>query len=187
MRFIGSVLFCVVSVLSFPLNAAVQAQQCSPLLDFEFQQLNDETQVNLCKVYQGQVIMIVNTASRCAYTDQYDSLEKLYKQYRNSGFVVLGFPSNDFGQQEPGSEAQIRDFCRLTYGVEFPMFEKTHAAQLNAHPLFHALGKAAGRYPGWNFHKYLIGRDGQLVRDFSSSIDPAQLQVRKVIEAELQK
>lgn len=170
-----------------PLNATTQGQPCSALLDFEFRQLNDEVQLNLCQAYQGKVIMIVNTASRCAYTDHYDSLEKLYKQYRKSGFVVLGFPSNDFGQQEPGSEAQIRDFCRLTYGVKFPMFAKTHVTKANAHPLFHALAKASGRYPGWNFHKYLIGRDGELVSDFSSSIDPARAEVRKLIEAELRK
>jgi glutathione peroxidase len=187
MRFIRFVLFFVASMLSAQLNASPVSQPCPALLDFEFRQLNDKARVNLCQAYQGQVIMIVNTASRCAYTDHYDSLEKLYKQYRNRGFVVLGFPSNDFGQQEPGSEEQIRDFCRLTYGVEFPMFTKTHAAQANAHPLFHALAKAAGRYPGWNFHKYLIGRDGRLVRDFSSSIDPMRAEVRRLIEAELQK
>ena len=187
MNFIRFLLFCILSVLSMQLNAASPSQTCSSLLDFEFRQLNDETQLNLCQTYQGQVVMIVNTASRCAYTDHYDSLEKLYKQYHKRGFVVLGFPSNDFGQQEPGSEAQIRDFCRLTYGVEFPMFEKTHAAQANAHPLFHALAKASGRYPSWNFHKYLIGRDGNLVSDFSSSIDPARVEVRQLIEEELKK
>jgi glutathione peroxidase len=180
-------MFCIASMFSMQINAAAPGQSCSTLLDFEFRQLNGEARVNLCEAYQGQVIMIVNTASRCAYTDHYDSLEKLYKQYRNRGFVVLGFPSNDFGQQEPGSEAQIRDFCRLTYGVEFPMFAKTHAAQRNAHPLFHALARASGGYPGWNFHKYLVGRDGQLVRDFSSSIDPMRDEVRRLIEAELRK
>lgn len=187
MRSIRFVLFCIANMFSMQLNAAPVSQSCSALLDFEFRQLNGDTRVNLCKAYQGQVIMIVNTASRCAYTDHYDSLEKLYTQYRNRGFVVLGFPSNDFGQQEPGSEEQIRDFCRLTYGVGFPMFAKTHAAQRNAHPLFDALAEASGRYPGWNFHKYLIGRDGQLVSDFSSSIDPMRDEVRRIIEAELQK
>ena len=148
------------------------AKQCSDLLNFEVRTLNDKTMVNLCEQYQGKVILMVNTASKCAYTDHYGSLEKLYAEYKKQGFVVLGFPSNDFGQQEPGTEQQIKAFCRLTYGVQFPMFAKTSVTQRNADPLYDALARASGRYPQWNFHKYLIDREGKLVRDYSSAIDP---------------
>ena len=159
----------------------------SALLDQDFRKLASRDELNLCEAYEGEVILVVNTASKCGNTPQYDGLEDMYEKYQGQGFVVLGFPSNDFMGQEPGSEEKIEEFCRLTYGVEFPMFEKTHAAQTSAHPLFHALAKASGRYPGWNFHKYLIGRDGQLVKDFNSSIDPMRAEVRQLIEAELQK
>lgn len=144
----------------------------SPLLDQDFRQLASTEEVNLCEAYEGKVVLVVNTASKCGNTPQYDGLEKLYKQYGPQGLVVLGFPSNDFMGQEPGSEAQIEEFCRLTYGVEFPMFEKTSVKKKNAHPFFVALAESSGSYPRWNFHKYLIGRDGALVSDFSPSTKP---------------
>ena len=153
-------------------GTGVSAQECSPLLDFDVRSLNEKTRLNLCEVYQGKVILVVNTASKCAYTDQYASLEKLYERFRDDGFVVLGFPSNDFGQQEPGNEYQIKSFCRLTYGVQFPMFEKTRVSQRHADPFYTALARAAGTWPKWNFHKYLIDRNGQLVADYASAIDP---------------
>jgi glutathione peroxidase len=118
------------------------------------------------------VLLIVNTASKCGYTPQYEGLEKMYKQYRSRGLVVVGFPSNDFGGQEPGSEQQIANFCRLSYGVEFPMFEKTPTAREHAHPLYQALGKASGQFPQWNFHKYLIDREGNLAGSFPSAVEP---------------
>ena len=150
----------------------VSASDCSPLLDFNVRSLNEKNEVNLCEAYQGRVIMIVNTASRCAYTDQYESLEKLYDQYKADGLVVLGFPSNDFGQQEPGNEYQIKTFCRTTYGVQFPMFAKTRVTGRNAAPLYKQLADAAGTYPRWNFHKYLIDRNGELVASYRSAVDP---------------
>ena len=121
---------------------------------------------------RGKVLLIVNTASKCGNTPQYDGLEKLYKEYGDQGLVVLGFPSNDFMGQEPGSEEQIEEFCRLTYGVEFPMFEKTSVKEDNAHPFYAALADAAGTYPTWNFHKYLVGRDGELIAEFSPRTKP---------------
>ena len=144
----------------------------SPLLDQDFRQLASTDEVNLCEAYEGKVILVVNTASKCGNTPQYDGLEKLYEEYGEQGLVVLGFPSNDFMGQEPGSEAQIEEFCRLTYGVEFPMFEKTAVKKKNAHPFFASLAESSGSYPRWNFHKYLIGRDGALVSDFSPSTKP---------------
>ena len=144
----------------------------SELLDQDFRRLASTEEINLCEVYGGKVLLIVNTASKCGNTPQYDGLEKLYEQYGDDGLVVLGFPSNDFMGQEPGSEETIEEFCRLTYGVEFPMFEKTSVKKENAHPFYAALAESAGTYPTWNFHKYLIGRDGELIKEFSPRTKP---------------
>lgn len=163
------------------------ARECSPLLDFDVRALNDKAMLNLCEAYQGKVIMIVNTASKCAYTDQYESLEKLYEQYKGDGLVVLGFPSNDFGQQEPGNEYQIKSFCRTTYGVKFPMFAKTRVAERHADPLYRKLASAAGTYPKWNFHKYLIDRNGDLVASYRSAIDPLDESVVGEIRRQIRK
>jgi glutathione peroxidase len=147
--------------------------------------LNGGETVNLAEAYRGQVVLVVNTASKCAFTSQYEGLEALYARYRDSGFAVLGFPSNDFGGQEPGNEQQIQNFCRLTYGVRFPMFAKTQVREGSAAPLFKDLADAAGRYPGWNFHKYLVGRDGQLVADFPSQTKPQSDALVQAIERAL--
>jgi glutathione peroxidase len=157
----------------------------SALLDQDFRKLASEDEVNLCEAYEGKVLLVVNTASKCGNTPQYDGLEKLYDQYGKAGLVVLGFPSNDFLGQEPGTEEQIEEFCRLTYGVQFPMFEKTSVKQNNAHPFFVALADASGTYPTWNFHKYLIGRDGELVREFSPRTKPYSDDLVAAIEAAL--
>ena len=144
----------------------------SELLDQTFRKLASKDQVNLCESYSGKVILVVNTASKCGNTPQYDGLEKLYEEYGEDGLVVLGFPSNDFLGQEPGSEENIQDFCRLTYGVQFPMFEKTTVKKGQAHPFFESLADASGTYPTWNFHKYVIGRDGELIEQFSPRTQP---------------
>ena len=128
---------------------------------------------------------MVNTASKCGNTPQYDGLEKLYDQYGSEGLVVLGFPSNDFMGQEPGTEEQIEEFCRLTYGVQFPMFEKTSVREDGAHPFYAALADAAGTYPTWNFHKYLIGRDGNLITNFSPRTQPYDDKVVAAVEQAL--
>lgn len=157
------------------------------LLDQDFRRLASTEEVNLCESYQDKVVLIVNTASKCGNTPQYDGLEKLYDEYGEDGLVVLGFPSNDFLGQEPGTEAQIEEFCRLTYGVKFPMFEKTTVKKDNAHPLFVALADASGSYPKWNFHKYLIGRDGILVSDYSPRTQPNDDDLVAAIEQALGK
>ena len=152
---------------------SIPAMACeSALLDQDFRRLASTDQVNLCEAYEGKVLLVVNTASKCGNTPQYDGLEKLYDQYGEAGLVVLGFPSNDFMGQEPGSEEKIEEFCRLTYGVQFPMFEKTSVKKDNAHPFYAALADSAGTYPTWNFHKYLIGRDGKLITEFSPRTQP---------------
>jgi glutathione peroxidase len=165
---------------------AMSTTACAPLLDFEKRPLAGGDSMRLCAVYAGQVVVIVNTASKCGYTPQYESLESLYSQRKDEGLVVLGFPSNDFGAQEPGTEQQIAEFCRLTYGVEFPMFEKTHAAEAQADPLYQGLAQAAGgEFPRWNFHKYVLGRDGRLLASFKSGVDPKSSEFMRVIEAAL--
>jgi glutathione peroxidase len=156
-----------------------------PLLDQTFRKLASEEEVNLCETYRDKVVLVVNTASKCGNTPQYDGLEKLHAEYGESGLVVLGFPSNDFAGQEPGTEEQIQSFCRLTYNVKFPMFEKTIVRKDEAHPFFAELAAASGSYPRWNFHKYLIGRDGRLIRDFSPSTRPYDADVIEAIEAAL--
>jgi glutathione peroxidase len=142
------------------------------LLDQDFRRLASEEVVNLESAYGGKVVLVVNTASKCGNTPQYEGLEKLYDQYGDRGLVVLGFPSNDFFGQEPGTEEEIQEFCRLTYGVRFPMFEKVTVKKGGAHPFFDQLAAAAGTYPTWNFHKYLIGRDGRLIAEFSPRTNP---------------
>ena len=151
-------------------SAAVSSD--GSLLDQDFRRLASDEVVNLGEAYAGKVILVVNTASKCGNTPQYDGLERLYEEYQDQGLVVLGFPSNDFFGQEPGTEQEIQEFCRLTYGVRFPMFEKVTVKEGDAHPFFDQLAAAAGTYPTWNFHKYLIGRDGRLIAEFSPRTQP---------------
>jgi glutathione peroxidase len=171
------------AVLLLALTApAAGAAQCPATLDFEKRTLNGSERVRLCESYLGRVVLVVNTASKCAYTPQYEGLEALYAAYADRGLVVLGFPSNDFGRQEPGSEAKIQEFCRLTYGVRFPMFEKTHASEAKADPLYRTLGRLAGEFPRWNFHKYLLDREGRLAGSFSSAVRPDSRELVEAIE-----
>ena len=172
------VLFVMVMLMigGNPLQA--ETKHCPDTLNFSVRTLNDDQQINLCDAYAGKVVLIVNTASKCAFTGQYDGLEKLYERYKDDGLVVLGFPSNDFGNQEPGSEKQIQEFCRMTYGVKFPMFEKTQVKNpVYASILYRELGQAAEEFPKWNFHKYLVDRKGQVVDSYPSPVSPYSGQI----------
>lgn len=170
------------------MTAPVLAQaSCPPLLDFKLRALASTETVHLCERYQGKVLLLVNTASKCGYTPQYDGLEKLYDKYKDRGLVVIGFPSNDFLGQEPGTEQQILEFCRLTYGVRFPMYEKVRVVEHAAHPLYKMLAKETGTYPRWNFHKYLINRDGMVVANYPSHVTPEDRALVHTIEKELGK
>lgn len=155
------------------------------LLDLSYRPLAGKTPVKLNEKYAGQVLLIVNTASKCGFTPQYEGLEALHRKYAGRGFAVLGFPSNDFKGQEPGSEQQIQEFCTLTYGVKFPMFEKVHVIGPETTPLYRSLTQATGVAPGWNFHKYLIARDGRVVANFPSKIKPDDPALVAAIEREL--
>ena len=149
-----------------------QAMACSPLLNHDFRPLAGKTPESLCQRFEGQVLLIVNTASKCGFTPQYEGLEALHAKYKDQGFSVVGFPSNDFMGQEPGTEAEIKEFCTLTYGVKFPMFEKTSVKGDAAHALYKELKAATGEEPGWNFHKYLVDRNGQVIKSFGTRTKP---------------
>jgi len=157
----------------------------SELLDHDFRRLASYEKVNLCEAYAGKVILVVNTASKCGLTYQYEGLEKLHQEYKNRNFVVLGFPSNDFFGQEPGTEEQVQDFCKLTYGVQFPMFEKVTVKGDEAHAFYRALKEVSGTYPRWNFHKFLIGRDGHLIESFGPRTKPYSTKLITRLEEEL--
>lgn len=163
-------------------GAAASDSDCPTLLDVDVRRLATDEVVNLCEAYKGKVILIVNTASKCGFTPQYEGLEVLYRKYKDRGLVVLGFPSNDFMSQEPGSEQEIARFCRLTYSVEFPMFEKVSVKKGRAAPLFERLAEAGAAYPKWNFYKYLIDRDGTLVDYYSSITGPESGKLVRAIE-----
>ncbi|WP_282298067.1 MULTISPECIES: glutathione peroxidase [unclassified Stenotrophomonas] len=161
------------------------AAQAADLLDLSYRPLAGKGEVNLQKQYGGKVLLVVNTASKCGFTPQYEGLEALQKKYAARGFSVLGFPSNDFKGQEPGNEEQIQEFCTLTYGVKFPMFQKVEVTGDNATPLYQRLTAATGVAPGWNFHKYLVSRDGRVVAQFPSKVKPDDAALVKAIEHEL--
>ncbi|NNG25037.1 glutathione peroxidase [Telluria aromaticivorans] len=144
---------------------------CPAILKQNFKRLQDEAPQDLCQ-YAGKVVLVVNTASYCGFTKQYEGLEKLYAKYGSRGLVVLGFPSNDFGKQEPGNAKEIADLCFNTYGVKFPMFAKSVVTGPDANPLHSSLTKATGQAPKWNFTKYLIGRDGKVLEHFPSKVTP---------------
>lgn len=135
--------------------------------------------------YRGKVVLVVNTASKCGLTPQYEGLEKLYKEYRDKGLVILGFPCNQFGKQEPGNEKEISEGCLINYGVSFPMFSKIDVNGSGAHPIYKYLKKALPGFPGnnikWNFSKFIIDRNGKPVKRFSPITKPEKL--RKDIEA----
>ena len=150
---------------------AKPAAACPALLQQSFPRLQDDKPQNLCQ-YAGKVLLVVNTASYCGFTPQYEGLEALHAKYAAQGLVVLGFPSNDFGQQEPGDAKAIGELCFNTYGVKFPMFAKSVVKGPQANPLYAALSAATGKAPAWNFNKYLVDRQGKPVAWFPSNAAP---------------
>lgn len=174
----------LMAALAAPACASAAEPDCPPLLDHRFQRLQDGTPQSLCQ-FRGKVLLVVNTASYCGNTPQYEGLEALYEKFGPRGLVVIGFPSNDFGNQEPDSEAEIADFCRLTYGIRFPMMSKTDVAPPRTHPFFRALVGKTGAAPRWNFHKYLIDRRGETVRSYESQVKPDNRDLVAAIEKAL--
>ena len=140
------------------------------------------------KAYDGKVLLVVNVASKCGLTPQYKSLEAVHRKYKDKGFTVLGFPCNDFGSQEPGTNDEIKEFCSTKYDVSFPMFDKLHVKGPERHPLYAALSGEGSPFPGdvkWNFGKFLIGRDGKILKRFEPKVTPDSPEVTEAIEAAL--
>jgi glutathione peroxidase len=167
---------------SFLLSAsfAMPAAACPALFDRTLNDIREQPR-SLCE-YAGKVVLVVNTASQCGYTPQYEGLEALQRKYRDRGFVVLGFPSNDFGGQEPGSNQEIAAFCVNQYAIDFPMFAKSSVRGDGANPLFADLARATGSAPRWNFHKYLVARDGRETLAFATKVDPRDPALAAAIE-----
>ncbi|WP_051155339.1 glutathione peroxidase [Noviherbaspirillum massiliense] len=165
-------------------STAASTASCPSILHQTFKRLQDEAPQNLCQ-YAGKAVLVVNTASYCGFTKQYEGLEDLYAKYRDKGLVVLGFPSNDFGNQEPGDSKQIADFCYNTYGVKFPMFSKSSVKGPEANPLHAELAKITGTTPKWNFYKYLIDRSGKVVAAYPSEVTPGDRKLVGDIEKAL--
>ena len=163
--------------------ASAHAADCPALLDRSMPRLQDEKPQNLCQ-YSGKVVVVVNTASYCGFTSQYEGLEKLNAKYAAQGLVVMGFPSNDFKQEDADSK-KIADLCFNTYGVKFPMFTTTPVRGKDAHPLFAQLAKATGEQPSWNFNKYLVGRDGKPIAHYGSMTGPGSGTLTAAIEKAL--
>ena len=164
-----------------PGNSAAAA--CPALLQHTVLRLQDEQPQSLCQ-YSGKVLLVVNTASFCGFTGQYEGLEALHKRFQAKGLVVLGFPSNDFSQ-ETGDNKQIAAFCSNTFGVKFPMFTKTGVTGDAASPLYRQLAQQSGKSPRWNFYKYLVGRDGRVLESYSSMTGPDNAGLVRAIEQAL--
>ena len=170
-------------VVLLSLSAAASAA-CPALLDLKLPTLMEDA-ASLCR-FEGKVLLVVNTASECTYTPQYAGLEKLYRRYKDAGLVVMGFPSDDFGNQEPGSNRQIAQFCQVNYGVSFPMFAKSSVTNALAggkvNPFYDRLAVSSRSRPQWNFHKYLDDRSGRTVLAYSSEVAPDDAMLLKDIE-----
>jgi len=160
----------------------------NPTLDHAIVNIDGEQQS--MADYRGKVALVVNTASECGFTPQYEGLEQLYKQYHERGLVVLGFPSNDFGGQEPGSEADIKSFCQQKFQVSFPMFAKVHARGPEVHPLYRTLSEQTPEgvrgEVKWNFTKFLVDREGKVIKRFEPNVKPLDATVTQAVEAALE-
>jgi glutathione peroxidase len=173
------------AMLITPLMAA---DKMNSIQDIPLNDIND--QATSLKAYAGKVILLVNVASKCGFTPQYTGLEAIYQKYKDQGFVVIGVPANDFAHQEPGTAEEIKTFCKSKYDVTFPLIAKIHVIGAEKHPLYVALTGPTSAYPGdvkWNFSKFLIGRDGQLLGRFDSKVKPESPQLTKAIETALAK
>jgi glutathione peroxidase len=170
----------LLTLLTFLTLSSEVTMACPDLLNHQMKNLDGQT-VNLCD-FAGKVILAVNTASYCGNTPQYKGLEALYQKYKDKGLVVVGFPANDFGAQEPGSSKEIKEFCELTYGVKFPMMEKTSVVEGKANPVIAGLIRKTGDAPEWNFHKYLLSRNGEKAFSYSARTKPESAEIVSQIE-----
>jgi glutathione peroxidase len=184
MRTLLPVYAVLLATVPMAVSGGEHAEEASSVLDFTLDRIDGTPQP--LSDYRGDVLLLVNVASKCGFTPQYEGLEALYERYRERGFAVLGFPSNDFGAQEPGSDAEIADFCRSTYGVRFPMFSKLKVKGKDAHPLYRyltGLPAPVGGEVQWNFQKYLVSRSGEVVAKYTSRTAPDDAGLVAKIEA----
>jgi glutathione peroxidase len=187
MRKVFSFATALLALATSTSGVAAQGQQSGSAFSFDFTAINGQPMP--LDQYRGKVLLVVNTASFCGFTPQYEGLQALWEKYKDRGLVVLGVPSNDFGEQEPGTASEIGAFCKGQFGVTFPLTEKSVVRGEGAHPFYKWAYEASGRKsaPGWNFHKYLVSRDGRLVAWFPTAIKPQSRAVTDKIEAELEK
>ncbi|MDB6172096.1 MAG: glutathione peroxidase [Chthoniobacteraceae bacterium] len=176
---------CATLAIGFAMTSPLQAEEPKlysiPLKDID-------GKPTTLKAYSGKALLIVNVASQCGNTPQYSKLEAVSEKYKEKGLVVLGFPCNDFGQQEPGTNAEIKEFCTSKYAVTFPIFDKLHVKGAEQHPLYSELTGATAPFPGpvkWNFGKFLIGRDGKILKRFEPGIQPDSAEVTAAIDSAL--
>jgi glutathione peroxidase len=174
--------FFLLPLAMFALPISAMAGDCPALLNHQFKTLQGEN-IDLCQ-YKNQPILVVNTASKCGFTPQFEKLEAMSKQYKARGLLVIGFPSNDF-RQELQNDGEIGSFCKLTYGVKFPMVSKGSVTGPNAQPFYKGLIAASGQEPQWNFHKYVITAGGKSVHGFTSATEPDDPEIMKLIKPSL--
>jgi glutathione peroxidase len=168
----------------FICSGSMAYAECNNLLDYETRKLRSDETINLCDAYQGKVILMVNTASRCGYTPQFKELEALYQRYKDQGLVVLGFPSNDF-KQEHADEEKTASVCYVNYGVTFQMLATSRVTGEQANPVFAALAEQTGTAPQWNFSKYLVDKSGQAIEAYPSSASPLGGELERAVKAAL--
>lgn len=180
-------LLAAMALLALPLPAFSRTRTGMTAHDFDFLTIDGEPLP--MRQFRGKAVLLVNTASQCGFTPQYADLQQVWSRYRDRGLVVLGVPSNDFGGQEPGSAAQIKEFCEVNFDVDFPLTDKAPVIGPQAHPLYKWIAQELGEdaLPKWNFHKYLIGADGSLAEVFPTRVRPTDAKVIAAIEAELKK
>lgn len=177
---------CFLILLGVLFAHVVTTQAQATLYDIPFKDIDGKD--TSLKAYQGKVLLVVNVASKCGFTPQYEGLEAIQQKFKDKGFTVLGFPCNDFGSQEPGSAEEIKQFCSSKYNVTFPLLQKLHVKGAEQHQLYAALTGKDSQFPGdvkWNFGKFLISKDGKLLQRFDSKVKPESAEITTAIEAAL--
>ena len=169
-------------LLTVILFFAAESFACSDILDSSLRVLDSDDEQSLCE-YSGNVVLVVNVASKCGYTPQYEGLQRIYSKYKDDGLVVIGIPSRDFFKQEFSEESKVAEFCSTEYGVDFPMFATAKVKGKRAHPFYKKLIAASGEEPQWNFNKYLINRDGQVISHYESGVEPESEELVSAIQA----